>query len=189
MAIKKHQQLSQPLGEGVQVTGGGTGLKSDIYSLQATDLRKPPPEIFQGLFDERILDPDLPTLFLAECVFVYLSPTITSKLISYITSKFATSGCAGLVYEMFGLGSKFGRVMRDNLRVRGIELPGAEEATALESQTRRFEDAGMKSAKSLTLKSVRKEYIEDSELKRSAIFACKDLSDIAHHVECLAWRC
>jgi [phosphatase 2A protein]-leucine-carboxy methyltransferase len=170
MAIKKHKELSSLVGDDLHVTGGGTGLSSSIYSLQPADLRKPPSEIFTPLLESGILSPTLPTLFLAECVFVYLSPTVSSSLINYFTTTFSTNGCAGLVYEMFGLGTKFGKVMRDNLLARGIELLGAEEANALESQTRRFEEAGMGSAKSLTLKSVRKEYIEDKELKRSGVF-------------------
>jgi [phosphatase 2A protein]-leucine-carboxy methyltransferase len=166
LVIKKHKELTSHLGEDLRVTGGGTGLTSAAYSLQPVDLRKPPSDIFGPLLEAGMLCPSLPTLFLAECVFVYLSPSVSSSLINYFATTFSGNGCAGLVYEMFGLGSKFGRVMKDNLRTRGIELLGAEEATALDTQTHRFEQGGMKSSKALTLKTVRKEYITGAELKR-----------------------
>jgi len=166
MAIMKHKALSNVLGENIQITGGGTGLTSSVYSIQPADLRRPPADIFNPLLSSGIISPTLPTLFLAECVFVYLSPPVTSTLVNFLSDTFSENGCAGLIYEMFGLGTKFGRVMRDNLRARGIELKGAEETNALASQTRRFTEAGMACAKSLTLESVRKVYIEDAELKR-----------------------
>jgi [phosphatase 2A protein]-leucine-carboxy methyltransferase len=47
------------------------------------------------------LDPALPTLFLAECVFCYMEPQASESVISWFGRTFEQ--CVGVVYEMCGL--------------------------------------------------------------------------------------
>jgi [phosphatase 2A protein]-leucine-carboxy methyltransferase len=87
------------------------------------DLRKPPADIFPGLFKDK-LSTALPTLLLFECVLVYMSPEASSALIQWFVDLFrpsiqtSTPGTlGGMVYEMFGLEDAFGQVMMNNLQV------------------------------------------------------------------------
>jgi [phosphatase 2A protein]-leucine-carboxy methyltransferase len=71
-----------------------------------------------------ILSSSLPTLLIFECVLAYISPEISSRLLEWFVAQFSKSsapsggvlGC--VVYEMFGLGDTFGRVMVNNLKAR-----------------------------------------------------------------------
>lgn len=106
---------------------GGTALHSPRYHLLPADLRLPPPEILEPILSspidpaqDAILDPSLPTLLLFECVLAYMTPSASSRLLDWFVKFIQRSpngvlGC--IVYEMFGLGDPFGRVMVNNLKV------------------------------------------------------------------------
>lgn len=113
--------------------GGGTGLHSTNYHLIPVDLRVPPSQSFEPILTSPspssptslspLLSPNLPTLLLFECVLVYMSPTASSSLIQWFTDYLSNAGVlGGIVYEMFGLGDSFGKVMLNNLKVRQIVI-------------------------------------------------------------------
>ncbi|OJA08529.1 hypothetical protein AZE42_02449 [Rhizopogon vesiculosus] len=144
---------------------GGQALHSSRYHLLPCDLRKPPADIFPGLFKDH-LSPALPTLLLFECVLVYMSPEASSALIQWFVDFFSPSiqistpgTLGGMVYEMFGLEDAFGQVMMNNLRARNVSLPGAKPYPSLESLPARFLSRGFTSAKALTLRNIRSSYI------------------------------
>ncbi|KZS87292.1 leucine carboxyl methyltransferase [Sistotremastrum niveocremeum HHB9708] len=165
MSIRKHKELSILLGENVKIIAGGTGLSAEVYHLEPIDLRLPPESTLGVLVQNGVLDPTLPTLFIAECVFVYLRPSVSHGIVSWFTSTI-TGGCSGLIYEMFGLNDSFGRVMKENLRARNIEIPGVEESSALEAQLQRLFNGGIQSAQAMTLRTVRQKCISEEELSR-----------------------
>lgn len=78
------------------VSNGGTSLHARSYSLVPLDLRDP--TALSGL--DGLLDPDLPTLLLAECVFCYMKPEDTDAVLKWF-GRFKEAGV--LVYEMIGL--------------------------------------------------------------------------------------
>ena len=55
-------------------------------------------------------------------------------------------------------------------QVRNVSLPGAEPLTSIDSLTSRFLDAGFQDARALTLKEIRRSYIEPEELVRWVLF-------------------
>ena len=149
-----------------------------------------------GSGDEPLLSPALPTLLLFECVLAYMTPTASNALIQWFVDYFAAPGgglLAGIVYEMFKLDDAFGRVMLNNLKVRlssesvfvysrrvclndlitnagqqsrNVSLPGAESYRDLASLSHRFLNLGFTKAQALTLREIRRRYIEPQELKR-----------------------
>lgn len=109
------------------VEGGGTTLRSQVYNLLPIDLRRPPSTTLATVLPT-LLSPTLPTLLLFECVLVYLTPATSDALLRWFVDYFTApsnveqrKGVLGaVVYEMFGLGDSFGRVMLNNLKVSSI---------------------------------------------------------------------
>ncbi|KAH9955046.1 S-adenosyl-L-methionine-dependent methyltransferase [Russula dissimulans] len=187
MSIRKSRVLSAALGGAgtgdVSVGGGGTALRAPVYSVlpwisrsaggeTGDDDEEPPP----------LLSPTLPTLLLFECVLAYMDPAASNALVRWFVDYFAappplaggagtTSTAAGaplggVVYEMFKLNDAFGRVMLNNLKSRNVSLPGAEPYHDLASLSRRFLDLGFTTAQAVTLREIRRRYVEPRELQR-----------------------
>lgn len=95
-----------------KVSQGGTRLDSDVYHLVPLDLRQQASSKTSGSGDVLtpsllpLLDPTLPTLFLAECLFCYMAPEESAAIIEWFESTFggdSGGGCMGVIYEMCGL--------------------------------------------------------------------------------------
>lgn len=94
---------------------GGMALHSPKYSLIPADLRDPPSATLLPLLESGVLKRSIPTLFISECVFVYMEPSKSDAIVKWFGENFDIAG--GIVYEMFGLNDAFGKVMRANLTV------------------------------------------------------------------------
>lgn len=79
---------------------------------------------------------NLPTMFLAECVLVYIDTSAVSALLKWLAGKFPNSIFVN--YEQVNMKDKFGQVMLSNLRSRGCLLAGVEDCESLETQQRRY---------------------------------------------------
>jgi len=82
------------------ISKGGTQLSSSVYTLLPVDLKSNPAETLSKEVLP-LLDPSLPTLFLAECVLCYLKPEVGEEIIDWFGRTF--DDCAGVIYEMCGL--------------------------------------------------------------------------------------
>ncbi|KAH9976148.1 S-adenosyl-L-methionine-dependent methyltransferase [Lactifluus volemus] len=167
MSIRKSRVLSAALAnhpDAISVGGGGTTLRAPVYNLFPVDLRTPPATSLATLLgsgDEPLLSPALPTLLLFECVLAYMNPTASNALIQWFVDYFSAPGgglLGGIVYEMFKLNDAFGRVMLNNLKVTSHP--------DLASLSRRFLNLGFTKAQALTLREIRRRYIEPQELQR-----------------------
>ncbi|KAF9030674.1 leucine carboxyl methyltransferase [Hymenopellis radicata] len=168
MTIRKSKPLGSVLGDPakIQVSGGGTGLKSPRYNLIPADLRRPPQEtlasiLFEGL--EPLLSSSRPTLLLFECVLAYMSPDSSNALLTWFRQQFSDGILGSVVYEMFGLEDSFGLVMVNNLKARQVDLPGAVPYPTQESLPTRFLDVGFTAADALSLRDIRLQYISHTE--------------------------
>ncbi|WWC60814.1 uncharacterized protein I303_103390 [Kwoniella dejecticola CBS 10117] len=155
-----------------KISQGGTRLDSSVYTLLPLDLRPTSAQSIKALLDETLLpllNPDLPTLFLAECLFPYMPSQDSQGIINWFGGTF--DRCVGVVYEMSGLDDAFGRVMKRNLASRNLSIPGSEPFPTPQSQADRFLDpslgqgvfaqSGVK-----TLWQVRETVIHPEELQR-----------------------
>lgn len=83
-------------------------------------MRRPPAETMAPALSP-VLSPSLPTLLLFECVLAYMTPEASAAVIQWFVDYFSSdpegSVLGGAVYEMFGLGDAFGKVMLNNLKV------------------------------------------------------------------------
>ncbi|EJF57546.1 leucine carboxyl methyltransferase [Dichomitus squalens LYAD-421 SS1] len=173
MAIRKSKELSAVLGmpEDVSLANGGAALHSPVYHLLAADLRTPPAESLVPLLTaepQPLLSPSVPTLLLFECVLAYMSPAAGNALLRWFTDYFSAPGAVlgCIVYEMFALEDPFGKVMVNNLRARNVTLPGAQAYPSFASLANRFLQHGWEISRAVTLKDIRRELIEPSELQR-----------------------
>jgi len=91
---------------------------------------------------------------------------------------------------MYSLDDPFGRVMRQNLKLRDVELPGADAFPNLPSVEARFTSNGFDVATAVSLKSIRTDYTPEGELQRIAKLELVDEYEeldlvLAHYA--LAW--
>lgn len=132
-------QLSSPLLHNCDFFPDGeirfstTDLHAANYHLVGTDLRHIA-ELNNKLAQAEV-NFNLPTMFLAECVLVYVDASATSSLLKWLASKFPNS--LFVSYEQVNMKDKFGQVMLSNLRSRGCLLAGVEDCESLETQQRR----------------------------------------------------
>ncbi|KAF5357354.1 hypothetical protein D9758_005884 [Tetrapyrgos nigripes] len=170
MAIKKSKDLSAVLGDpnDIKLAQGGICLHAPKYHLLGTDLRKPMSENLGPLVSETtpLLDPSLPTLILSECVLCYMSVAESSAVLQWFREYFKNSVLGCVVYEMFGLEDAFGRVMVNNLKSRNVTLPGAEYSSDVNVLPKRYLDIGFTTSRALTLREIRRAYVEPEELER-----------------------
>eukprot|EP00038_Savillea_parva_P031975 m.92441 g.92441 ORF g.92441 m.92441 type:complete len:306 (+) comp9959_c0_seq1:108-1025(+) len=108
------------------------------YKLFTADLRKPE-DVMRGL-ESQGFDTSRPTLFVAECVLVYLEAEESAALLSTLAAA-VTEACF-INYEMINPDDPFGRVMVRNLELRGCPLRGLNGCPDLKSQEARFDNAG-----------------------------------------------
>ncbi|XP_068227055.1 leucine carboxyl methyltransferase 1 [Palaemon carinicauda] len=119
-------------------------LHGHTYKLTGVDLRNLT-EV-EAKIKESDLDYSIPTVFLAECVLVYMTMPKSSQLLKWIAEKFKSAFFVN--YEMVNLDDRFGEVMLSNLRTRGCDLAGAEACHSTETQRKRFLDMGWAGADS-----------------------------------------
>ena len=87
------------------------------------------------------VDFSLPTLFLAECVLVYLLPSHSLPLLRYSASAFS-GGSYFVSYEQILPHTAFGQTMLHNLQARGCPLLGLAAYPSLDAHRSRYTEAG-----------------------------------------------
>lgn len=116
---------------------GGVSWGTNTYSLLSYDLRDPM-ENLDSKLQVAGFQKNLPTLFLSECVLIYLTRSESDRVISWIAKR---EGLAILgVYEPINGQDRFGRMMVDNLSSRGTPLLSIVDS--VEYQQERFTSLG-----------------------------------------------
>ncbi|GCC20144.1 hypothetical protein chiPu_0021283 [Chiloscyllium punctatum] len=135
--IKTKPPLSKPIIEtnsNSSLLIDGSNMDSDRYAIIGQDLRDLPALM------ERLkkfgLDTNLPTLLLAECVLVYITPEKSTELIKWASTTFHTT--MFINYEQVNMTDRFGQVMIENLQRRQCHLAGVDICQTLDTQKNRF---------------------------------------------------
>ena len=84
---------------------------------------------------------DLPTIFICECVMVYIEPTKANNFLKWTSTKFHSS-IAMINHEQINIFDKFGQVMLENLSQRGCSLPGIEACRNKNTHIQRLVTSG-----------------------------------------------
>ncbi|OZC10191.1 leucine carboxyl methyltransferase [Onchocerca flexuosa] len=137
-------------------------LHAGDYHLVGADLRQ------LNEFKEKLESCDLnyktPTLFIAECVLVYMGTSQSDVLLSALAEWFENAFF--LNYEQVNISDTFGKVMISNLYRRGIILPGLAACENLDAQKKRFIDNGWKNIVAKTMWEIYGKEIPDMQVKR-----------------------
>lgn len=129
--VELQNKIPNPATDGKIHTG--SKLTSDSYYLLPSDLRDTSSTLSSIT---QVLNPSLPTLFISECVLVYLDSPHSDRLISQISQSFPNS--AYLNYDIIEPNDTFGRTMLENLSYRNIFLRGIHAYPSVQSQVGRF---------------------------------------------------
>lgn len=126
-----------------EVRLSSTDLHSENYHIVGVDLRNI--DELSSKLQQSEVDFSVPTIFLAECVLVYIEPQNSSNLLSWIASNFKS--VVFINYEQVNMNDRFGEVMLQNLRSRGCSLAGVDACLTLDTQVARFLSANWTGAR------------------------------------------
>ncbi|EEZ98354.1 leucine carboxyl methyltransferase 1 [Tribolium castaneum] len=143
-AIKRNKQLLERIHEqDGEVKLSATDLHAGNYHCMGADLRNI--SQVESKLQQAEVSFSTPTLFIAECVLVYIENDCVNRLLAWIASKFKSALFVN--YEMCNMNDTFGDVMLGNLRARGCNLAGISFCKSLETQKGRFLDNNWQGAK------------------------------------------
>ncbi|NP_001089458.1 leucine carboxyl methyltransferase 1 L homeolog [Xenopus laevis] len=143
--IKSKPPLSKPIMEthsGDSLLLDAHSLDSARYSIIGADLRNL--KDMEENLKKMSMDPQLPTLLVAECVLVYMTPEKSASLLQWATNMFSTA--MFINYEQVNMMDRFGQIMVENLQRRQCNLAGVDACQSLQTQTERFLSSGWDSA-------------------------------------------
>lgn len=124
------------------------------------------------------IDFDKPTLFLTECVLMYMHLSVSGDLLQFVSSNFTRP--VFISYDTINMNDTFGMVMVNNLKQRQCWLHGIEGSLTSETQKQRFRKNGWKTADVMTMWEVyqklpsraiieRLEFLDENELLKQLL--------------------
>ncbi|XP_068003503.1 leucine carboxyl methyltransferase 1 isoform X1 [Melanerpes formicivorus] len=151
--IKSKPPLSKPIMEshsGDSLLIDSHSLDSSRYAIVGADLR------FSSDLEDKLkkhnLDVHLPTLLVAECVLVYMTPQQSAELLKWAASTFPVG--MFINYEQVNMMDRFGQIMIENLQRRQCNLAGVEVCRSLDSQRERLLLNGWETARAIDMMKV-----------------------------------
>jgi len=109
---------------------------------------------------------DLPTLFLAECVLVYMQALHGDGIVEWAASAVPKAPSAIVVYEQTNPNDPFGKVMVDNLMQRGCPLLSIFDYPTLDAQRQRYLDRGWDQCNLADMKEVYERHLDRKDVER-----------------------
>lgn len=126
------------------------------YRLLAADLRESD-SVVSSL--KRNAVQNVPTIILAEMVFVYIEEPLTTKLLSSTIQDFMggvkeESPTLLITYDAIMPHDRFGKMMRESLHQIGVDLPGITGLPTPEAHAERCRKVGFRTVKSMTMREL-----------------------------------
>ncbi|XP_052784460.1 leucine carboxyl methyltransferase 1-like [Mya arenaria] len=149
-SIRRSQVLLQKItNEDEEIRFSTTDLHGKDYHLVAANLKNL--KDFNKKLGECGIDKTLPTIFIAECVLVYIEKDCTDALLKWTVDNFSTVFFVN--YEQVNMGDKFGEVMMENLRSRECMLH-TEYCASIDTQIQRMSSQGFEGADAMEMRHV-----------------------------------
>uniref|UniRef100_A0A8C3D493 Leucine carboxyl methyltransferase 1 n=3 Tax=Corvus TaxID=30420 RepID=A0A8C3D493_CORMO len=186
--IKSKPPLSKPIMEshsGDSLLIDSHSLDSSRYSIVGADLR------FSSDLEEKLkkhsLDIHLPTLLVAECVLVYMTPQQSANLLKWAASTFPVAMVIN--YEQVNMRDRFGQIMIENLQRRQCNLAGVELCSSLDSQRERLLLNGWENARAIDMMKVYS-FLPQADVKRIEALEFLDEKELFEQLMqhyCICW--
>ncbi|CAI2166417.1 16059_t:CDS:2 [Funneliformis geosporum] len=185
--IRRNNDLLDLIGTNMQIGKGGTEIYAPDYCLMSGDLRSWADNLVPRL-KEHGFDQSIPTLFLSECVLIYMDPIDSNKIVQWVGDNMKLA--MFIVFEQILPNDPFGSVMLQNLRAINIELRGIYAYPDLQSQKDRYLLRGWTHAEAVDINEIHDKHIDSKELFRiSKLEFLDELEEwrlLAAHY-CIAW--
>lgn len=134
------------------------GISSNHYYLIPCDLRDT--INLENLFIEKGFDFHEPTLFISECVLIYMKSEQSSKIVEWCANKFDESYF--VLYEQVEPYDNFGKKMIENLNARGCPLLSILTYPTIEDQRKRFISLHWENVDVLTMKDIYNKHLSQN---------------------------
>ncbi|XP_049849465.1 uncharacterized protein LOC126318706 isoform X1 [Schistocerca gregaria] len=155
------------------------GIMSKHYYTLPADLRSPD-AVFECLLQDFGLEKHAPTLFLSECVLIYMEAEEGDRLVSRIPELF--SRAYFVLYEQIRPNDRFGRMMVKNIEILGCPLRSLHIYASLEDLIDRFKKNGWKEVRAEDMNTVYEEVIVANEDERRRIQKLEILDELEEWV-------
>lgn len=170
-----------------EVRFSSTDLHSGNYHCLGVDLRNITQ--LKDKLNQAEIKYDKPTLFIAECVLVYIESECVNRLLQWIASTFSTG--LFINYEMCNMNDTFGDIMMGNLRARGCNLAGIAHCRNLDTQRSRFTSTGWLGSRAWDMVQIYQS-IEPTERTRIEKLEFLDEQELLvqlfqHYCICIGW--
>lgn len=188
LLIHRASGVSTPtLDDDVRVSA--SDLHAGHYHLVGCDLREL--DVFEAkVVHESGLDLKLPTMFIAECVLVYMSCDESSALLSWITRNFPNAVLVS--YDPVNMDDKFAEVMVENLKQRNCLLAGLQACTTIKAQEERIRQSGWEVCRVWTMNQVYQSFpaLELHRVEKLEMLDERELLDqlLSHYCLCIAYK-
>lgn len=113
------------------------------------------------------LRPDVPTLFLAECVLVYMQAMHGTSLIEWAAKAVPSAPSSFLMYEQSDPDDPFGRMMVQNLAQRGCPLLSIHDYPTKAAQCERFLSSGWGQCTAVDMNDVYARHLDQEDVQRT----------------------
>lgn len=136
--VQKHDALSS--------------LVSDEYALKACNLREPGDTV---ALIKSLISPHVPTVLIAEMVFVYIEESITTELLQGTVNLFAPQTEVQLItYDAMQPNDRFGQMMFENLSSIGVVLKGIRDLPTEKEHVARAKKVGFRSVSAMSMRKL-----------------------------------
>eukprot|EP00931_Biecheleriopsis_adriatica_P055676 TRINITY_DN32970_c0_g1_i1.p1 TRINITY_DN32970_c0_g1~~TRINITY_DN32970_c0_g1_i1.p1 ORF type:complete len:366 (+),score=71.05 TRINITY_DN32970_c0_g1_i1:47-1144(+) len=149
------------------VTMGSTGmrtLRAKHYRIVQADMRMVP-EV-RTMMSEAGFRGDVPTLFISECVLVYMQALHGDSTIEWASSAVPDAPSAMVMYEQTNPHDRFGKVMVQNLRERGCPLLSVFDYPSMDSQRSRYLNRGWDQCQVADMNEVYGRHLDQKDVER-----------------------
>eukprot|EP00929_Paragymnodinium_shiwhaense_P008190 TRINITY_DN112132_c0_g1_i1.p1 TRINITY_DN112132_c0_g1~~TRINITY_DN112132_c0_g1_i1.p1 ORF type:complete len:371 (+),score=96.65 TRINITY_DN112132_c0_g1_i1:95-1207(+) len=139
-------------------------LRTKHLRFVSTDMRIEP-ELAEAVANAG-LRPNLPTMFISECVLVYMQAMHGSNIIQWAANCVPAAPAVVALYEQCNPDDRFGKVMVDNLHKRGCPLLSIHDFPSMESQRQRFVERGWQKVAMSDMNGVYSRYLDQEDVAR-----------------------
>ncbi|OWZ22234.1 Leucine carboxyl methyltransferase [Phytophthora megakarya] len=156
------------------VSSGYAGLNVPGYHLLPCDLRDL--EATTAKMEQAGVDRSVPTLFVSECVLIYMEAKFSTQLVVWAASYFDDVSFA--LYEQILPDDAFGKVMMSNIKARGCDLLSINDFPTSEAQIARFIEHNYEVAQCWDMNKIYYHYLDPLErVKRERLEIFDELEE------------